>query len=108
MEDGEEYEIIVFKGLDRADKVREDVNLWMGGKLEKLGCEETKDLTVAKCKAPVKDDLAIWLRDALLLINRQHESRGYQGLVKHGIGAQGRVYWLSAINCGAAEAGDCL
>ena len=27
---------------------------------------------VAKCKAPVKDDLASWLRDALMLINRQH------------------------------------
>ena len=68
MEDAEEYEFVVIEGLERADKVREDVSSWMGGKLAKLGCEGTKDLTVTKCKAPVKDDLASWLRDALLLI----------------------------------------
>ena len=73
MEDAADCEYVVIKGLDRADEVREDVSSWLGGTLAKLGCEEVKEVTVAKCKAPVKDDLASWLKDALLLIYRQHE-----------------------------------
>ena len=73
MEDAKEYEFVVFKGLDRADEVREDVNTWFGGTLAKLGCAEVKEVTVSKCKAPVKDDLASWLKDAMILHNRQHD-----------------------------------
>ena len=67
------YQHVVLKDLIRAEKVTEDVNLWTGKTLAKLGCADTSEVTVSKCKAPVKDDLAAWLKEALLLINRQQE-----------------------------------
>jgi len=49
------------------------INTWMGEKLKKLGCQRTADLTAAKVKVPLKDDLAHWLHGALLFMNRQNE-----------------------------------
>jgi hypothetical protein len=56
-----------------ASYVRHSVNKWMAEKLKKLGCHSTADLTAAKCKVPLKDDLAQWLHGALLFMNRQNE-----------------------------------
>jgi hypothetical protein len=70
----ETYEHVVLKDLLRAAKVNEDVNLWIGRTLAKLGCADVSEVTVSKCKAPVKDDLAAWLKEALSLINRQQDA----------------------------------
>ena len=37
---------------------------WPAGTLNKLGCEDIGQLTTAKCKAPVKDEIAGCLETA--------------------------------------------
>ena len=44
-----------------------------GRNAEKLGCDDIGQLTTAKCKAPVKDEIAGYLHGALMYMNKQNE-----------------------------------
>lgn len=46
---------------------------WLAGTLKELGCDDIGQLTTAKCKAPVKDEIAGYLHGALMYMNKQNE-----------------------------------
>ena len=37
-----------------------------------MGCKGIRELSVAKCKAPLKDDIANWLHGALTFVDMQN------------------------------------
>ena len=69
----DETEIYEIANTATATKFQKIVNKWMQEKLKKLGCHSTEDLTTAKVKVPLKDDLASWLHGALTFMHRQNE-----------------------------------
>lgn len=51
----------------------DQANIWLLDKLNQLGCVNIGQLNIAKCKAPLKDDIAAMLQGALSYMSKQNE-----------------------------------
>ena len=59
--------------MDRAIAVTNQSEKWLSGVIQSMGCTNMSQLTVSKCKVPVKDNVASTLQGALRYINTLNE-----------------------------------